>query len=632
MRAIQSTLIAGLLALAACAHGAGEPELPPREPGWNVAPFRPQLTSNKAPELCEHFAAAWTDQFDGTGRMDSADLDLSGFPKDALLIFPERSGDERKDRYGSLYGEKFEARLDLDGDGDREVLLIVGEDNSWRYSGAGLFVFDTEEAYERLFEQYRANATYNEKLDRYYPAWILAQLAGEAVSHPLIRFGPLHRVQIIQYEGALYTVSDAGWSSPRYKRDPNHETLRRIWPAEDAETVCEIQVRPELDQFEPFISASPFYQALKAMYAGPEQGGICYGTMGWTGVPPEAILPDLFYRPQAWPEPNGRFGPEEEPLDDVARQLRPLSWGASDPFSWQVYLSLLQDQPEFLRRMEEYYAERFAMPPEEAKTAALQAWRALVDRIFYARNNDMLLAFLATQPMNWDNPVDFPFGASPNEMLDAVEAALKQPEALNNITPWWHGAIWARQISAAILAGEPVEDIRDLYRAYVDTYLPPADPSNPKRYERDVARLHANILAAASVRPDVLQILPELGVPLDRSTNYFGKTALMYAAQLDMPESVQVLLDAGVDVNQRTQSVPEGERYRTCGQLQRDHRTALMYAAENASEELLMLLLDAGADPAAEDTEGNTASWYLTRNTKLPDDVRARLDTQLAVE
>jgi hypothetical protein len=272
------------------------------------------------------------------------------------------------------------------------------------------------------------------------------------------------------------------------------------------------------------------------------------------------------------------------------------------------------------------------MPPEEAKTAALQAWRALVDRIFYARNNDMLLAFLATQPMNWDNPVDFPFGASPNEMLDAVEVALKQPEALNNITPWWHGAIWARQISAAILAGEPVEDIRDLYRAYVDTYLPPADPSNPKRYERDVARLHANILAAASVRPDVLQILPELGVPLDRSTNYFGKTALMYAAQLDMPESVQVLLDAGVDVNQRTQSVPEGERYRTCGQLQRDHRTALMCAAENASEELLMLLLDAGADPAAEDTEGNTASWYLTRNTKLPDDVRAWLDTQLAVE
>ena len=217
-------------------------------------------------------------------------------------------------------------------------------------------------------------------------------------------------------------------------------------------------------------------------------------------------------------------------------------------------------------------------------------------------------------------------------MLDAVEAALKQPEALNNITPWWHGAIWARQISAAILAGEPVEDIRDLYRVYVDTYLPPADPYNPKRYERDVDRLHANVLAAASLRPDVLGILPELGVPLDRSTNRFGKTALMYAAQLDMPDSVRVLLDAGVDVNQRTQSIPEGERYRTCGQLQRDHRTALMYAAENASEELILMLLDAGADPAAEDTEGNTASWYLARNAKLDDDARARLETRLAVE
>lgn len=623
MKTQKGALIAGLLAITACAHGEAVPEPHPRETGWNVAPFQPQLTSHKAPELCEPFAAAWTDLFDAAGRLDSADLDLSAIPHEAVFAFPENVRSGRAARTQSLYGQTFEARHDLDGDGDEEVLFVVSYDRGWRYLGAGLYLFDTVADFEAM------QAQYPERYGEISSTNHWNELAAEVTGGPVASFGRVHRVQLFLQEGALYTVSDGRGVSRG--QQSKRETVRRIWPTEEAETVCEIQIRPEPEQFEPFISASPFYQALKAMYAGPSQGGMCYGTMGWTGVPPEAILPDLFYRPQAWPEPNGRFGPEEEPLNDIARQLRPLSWGATDPFSWQVYLSLRQDQPDFLRRMEEYYAERFAMPADEAKAAALQAWRALVDRIFYARNNDMLLAFLATQPMSRDNPVDFPFGASPNEMLDAVETALKQPDALHNITPWWHGAIWARQISAAILAGEPVEDIRDLYRAYVDTYLPPADPSNPKRYERDVARLHANILAAASVRPDVLQILPELGVPLDRSTNYFGKTALMYAAQLDMPESVRVLLDAGVDVNQRTQSVQEGDR-RACGQLQRDHRTALMYAAENASEELISLLLDAGADPAAQDTEGNTASWYLARNAKLGDDAWSRLETRLAVE
>jgi hypothetical protein len=624
MRTIQGALVAGFMAFTACAHGAADPEPPPRETGWNVAPFRPQLTSDKAPELCEPFAAVWTGQFDGTGRMDSSDLDLSGFPSDALLIFPERTGDERKDRGGSLYSEKFEARLDLDGDGDREVLLIVGEDSSWRYSGASMFVFDTEEEFEILFDEYRANATYDEKTDHYYPAWTLAQLAGQTVSHPLIRFGPLRRVQIIQYEGALYTVSDAGSVPGRVRGNPNHETLRRIWPAEEAETVCEIQIRPEPEQFEPFISASPFYQALKAMYAGPERGGMCYGTMGWTGVPPEAILPDLFYRPQAWPEPNGRFGPEEAPQDDVARQLRPLSWGASDPVSWQVYLSLKKDQPEFLRRMREYYEDRFGMEPEAADAAALRAWRALTDRVFYARNNDMPLAFLVT---NSADPADFSFDAPVDAILAEVEAKAGQVE---HIPRHQVGAMgWA--ISAATLAGRPAETVIGLYKDLMERQGAPANLREERWRAMELARIHDMILPAASTRPDVLAMLLPLGVPASGPTNAFGKTMLMYAAQADKVESVRLLLDAGVEVNAQT-GPPKGQEiaYR-CSRLERDHRTALMYAAENASADLISLLLDAGADAAAMDTQGNGVSWYLARNVILDEDARARLEARLAL-
>ena len=59
MKTQKGALIAGLLAFATVsAHAEAEPEPPPRETGWNVAPFQPHLIRNDAPELCQPFAAA----------------------------------------------------------------------------------------------------------------------------------------------------------------------------------------------------------------------------------------------------------------------------------------------------------------------------------------------------------------------------------------------------------------------------------------------------------------------------------------------------------------------------------------------------------------------------------------------
>jgi len=616
MKTIQGALIAGLLALTACAHGVAEPEPPPRETGWNVASFHPHLTRNDAPELCEPFAAAWTDLFDGGGRLDSADLDLSAIPHEAVFAFPETVRSGRAARTQSLYYETFEARHDLDGDGDEEVLFVVSYDMGWRYLGAGLYLFDTVADFETMQAQYPER--YGEISSTYY--W--NELAAEVTGGPVASFGPLHRVQLFLHEGALYTVSDGRGVSRG--QQSKRETVRRVWPAEEAETVCELQIRPEPEQFEPFISASPFYQALKAMYAGPEQGGMCYGTMGWTGVPPETILPDLFYRPQAWPEPNGRFGPEEAPQDDVARQLRPLSWGASDPVSWQVYLSLKKDQPEFLRRMREYYKDRFGMEPEAADAAALRAWRALTDRVFYARNNDMPLAFLVT---NSADPADFSFDAPVDAILAEVEAKAGQVEHI----PWHQVGAMGRAISAATLAGRPAETVIDLYKDLMERQRASANLRKERARAMDLARIHDMILPAASTRPDVLAMLLPLGVPVSGPTNAFGKTMLMYAAQADKVESVRLLLDVGVEVNAQT-GPPKGKEFAyRCSRLERDHRTALMYAAENASADLISLLLDAGADAAAMDTQGNGVSWYLARNVSLDEDARARLEARLAL-
>ncbi|KCZ85825.1 ankyrin repeat-containing protein [Hyphomonas adhaerens MHS-3] len=626
MKTIRGALTAGLLALATVsAHAEAEPEPPPRETGWNIAPFQPHLTRNDAPELCQPFAAAWTDLFGAAGRLDSADLDLSAIPHEAVFAFPETVRSGRAARTQTLYGQTFEARHDLDGDGDEEVLFVVSYDRGWRYRGAGLYLFDTVADFEAMQAQYperygEISFTYN---------W--NELAAEVTGGPVASFGRLHRVQLFLHEGVLYTVSDGRGVSRG--QQSKRESVRRIWPAEEAETVCELQIRPGPEQFEPFISASPFYQALKAMYAGPgaNQGGRCHANRGWVGVPPDAILPDLFHRPQAWPEPNGRFEPEEERQDDVAREVRPLSWGTSDPSGWQTYLSLKADQPEFLRRMEEYYAERFAMPPEQAKAEALQAWRALVDRVFYSRNNDMALAvlvppFYIAHPTS--DPVDFDWDAPLDEILDEVIAGVR-----NSAAPLWQsGPVNGAAIAAAIYVNRPTEEIRELYNLVLPAAGPPATEREQKRQWYAKRALHVAILPAAVTRPDVLAMLLSEGAPPDDATNSFRKTALMYAAQENQPDSARLLLAAGADVNQTTDDSPYQTGFLTCVELQRDHRTALMYAAENASEELISLMLDAGADPAAEDTEGNSASWYLARNTKLADEARSRLETRLAVE
>lgn len=96
-----------------------------------------------------------------------------------------------------------------------------------------------------------------------------------------------------------------------------------------------------------------------------------------------------------------------------------------------------------------------------------------------------------------------------------------------------------------------------------------------------------------------------LAAMLDRgysvtTTNGFGKTPLMVAAQVDEVQSAQILLARGATVNATTH-----------GMLTEDGRTALMYAAANGSLSMIRLLLNAGADPHQTDTKGKRAIDYL---------------------
>ncbi len=102
---------------------------------------------------------------------------------------------------------------------------------------------------------------------------------------------------------------------------------------------------------------------------------------------------------------------------------------------------------------------------------------------------------------------------------------------------------------------------------------------------------------------------------LVQQKNAFGKTALMYAAHMNLFESASGLL-------RETESI-EDQTTRDANPIDCDDgpeivgRTALMYAAENASLELIELLLNAGAKTDVKDSAGRTVTHYLAQNPRL---------------
>ncbi|WP_102402206.1 ankyrin repeat domain-containing protein [Vibrio cyclitrophicus] len=98
--------------------------------------------------------------------------------------------------------------------------------------------------------------------------------------------------------------------------------------------------------------------------------------------------------------------------------------------------------------------------------------------------------------------------------------------------------------------------------------------------------------------------------------NTFGKNLLMYAAHMNNPKAVSVLLNNSEMINTTTINTarfvfPLAENLTTYG------RTPLMYAAENASQKTIQLLLDAGADPKLKDSKGNDYFGYMDKNWRF---------------
>ncbi|BCG24548.1 hypothetical protein TUM18999_27390 [Pseudomonas tohonis] len=121
-------------------------------------------------------------------------------------------------------------------------------------------------------------------------------------------------------------------------------------------------------------------------------------------------------------------------------------------------------------------------------------------------------------------------------------------------------------------------------------------------------------LSIAIEYPEALAYLIEKGADVNQA-NAFGKTALMYAAHYDQPESARILLARGANPNSVT-VIPEDDCYYS---ITTRNMTALHYAARYASPALVRLLVDNGAEPFIqahrEGEEGSTPLDWLHQYT-----------------
>ena len=126
----------------------------------------------------------------------------------------------------------------------------------------------------------------------------------------------------------------------------------------------------------------------------------------------------------------------------------------------------------------------------------------------------------------------------------------------------------------------------------------------------DIYGITALMWAAMNGRSEVVKILLDAGADVNAKTEG-GTTALMLAAFLDNTEVAKILLNAGANVNART----------------KDGRTALIEAASEGRVKIVKTLLDAGADVNAKDKDGKRAVDYARKSFSFQGtDVLKRLE------
>lgn len=200
---------------------------------------------------------------------------------------------------------------------------------------------------------------------------------------------------------------------------------------------------------------------------------------------------------------------------------------------------------------------------------------------------------------------EYDFEGSETLLSDAADQLLYRVLGLHYAFPSSRGE--AKQFAPL---SPRLETIQSIYEGRVS-------PEDIESRTSDTNPDYANVtdpelLLAALDQPTLLRVLIRLGSDAN-ATNRFGKTPLMYAAQLNYFETAALLLNHDADVNAQT-STGDTESCNPFPQI--GSRTALTYALENASADMIQLLLEAGA--RAPKMLGDTPTMdLLSMNTRL---------------
>lgn len=577
-------------------------------------PFAPSLSLNENPEICSAFLGAWVDVYNGAKRLEDRSVDLKAAFPDANHISPT------EDKVNAGYGNTSHVEFDYDGDGGSEVLYFESEHPRSDYGGTGIYFyksredFDSEAAADTLFGRFQSwHKFYRENPD--YDTGKKARI--------LALYRKLQVAHIFQKDGHLYSQSNMKRvGGTRYKPGkPQKITLDLLTITNPPKPICEIDftigaIERNLATLNLDAIAKPNVGVLAPlgnMYGG-RLNGTCHGTMGFTALPIYVHLEALYYRPQSMMGVNhrGEFL-SQNPAADAAREFRFITWGLSDPSSFEVIRELKSHYPQFITDFTAYYQTYFGMDEAAAKNMAELGYRYLLDKVVYGRSNDIHSSAFSGLNFGPENSLE--------EIANLlVDKALK--EKLVN----------AGVLKLGMMAGVEADKLiplADTIVEYVEAQELKASISLSKKSTKQITI--NQLFLASSTHPEMLQYFLDRGADVDFPTNYFQKTALMYAAQNNNLDAVVSLLKNGADPNSKTEFKPEPRQF-CLPPLKRDARTPLMYAAENADATLILTMLEAGADLTAKDTQDNDVLWYLEQNKVVSDEQKVNLQMRLAAQ
>ncbi len=573
-----------------------------------IAPYEPMLLVGRDEEVCDAFASAWRSVFRGPTELGEQWLDLKiAYPDSEVFTFPDQPN--ANGNFGGLYAESSHKALDLDGDGSLEVVHVQGDFIGWRYLETRLYLFDSKAQYEDA--KVDSDGTPPDGKFFIPRSWD----SNDSGASGFIAYPPSDVVYVFSHKGTYYSTAAPYFEYASKRRVVD---LFKLSARDEPETVCSLEISPHKRSLGGFTSTSGFFHALTSIYGDPSVFR-CQGTLGWTALPLEDRLVSIFHRPHMM-SPGFEQAHSDVTRAEAARELRALAWGLSDPASWSVYRKLKSSSADFIDAMTGYYRSHFAGTKEEARAMAEQSYRFLLDRLFYSRGND--LRSLTGIVREGGALPGLAATTSPESIMKVATERLLEMNATD--LEWDAIGVWRDAILAAIYTRQELTPIEVLW-AGLEALYRPEDWEGLREHRKDelaaARKIHlSEILLAAIGDPRMLEFALSIGADVDAPSNWFAKTALMYAAQADDQKTARLLLEQGADPNART-AVADNE----CATLKRDGRTPLMYAAENASPELIELLLNAGAETTAADTEGNTAAWYLERNSGLNDEEKAEL-------